>query len=111
MDAAAPPSEDSHVDLDEIEESIQYTEAGKTVGQQQQMFHKSAKRLTQLVSLYATVQQAHLTILQFTAMSKAHGIEAAFIMAGSIINQDALLGYSYTMPGAEDVSTLFICLH
>ena len=56
------------------------------------MFHKSAKRLTQSV-------RAHLTILQFTAMSKAHGIEVAFIMAGSIINQDASLGYSYTMPG------------
>ncbi|KIM56686.1 hypothetical protein SCLCIDRAFT_29355 [Scleroderma citrinum Foug A] len=38
----------------------------------------------------------------FAALLKSHGIEAAFIMAGSIVNQDASLGYSYTMPGAED---------
>ena len=41
--------------LTKFEESTQYTEAGKTVGQRQQMFHKSAKRLTQSVSLCATV--------------------------------------------------------
>ena len=29
----------------------------------------------------------------------------ASVMAGSIVNQDALLGYSYTTPGAEDVCT------
>lgn len=34
-----------------------------------------------------------------------HGIEAAFIMAGSIVNQDASLGFAYTTPGAEDVSS------
>jgi len=41
--------------LTKFEESTQYTEAGKTVGQRQQMFHKSAKRLTLSVSPYATV--------------------------------------------------------
>ncbi|KAI6103436.1 hypothetical protein F5141DRAFT_1065251 [Pisolithus sp. B1] len=33
---------------------------------------------------------------------KAHGIEMAFVMAGSIVNQDASLRYAYTMPGTED---------
>ena len=46
-----------------------------------------------------------LPLLQFAALSKTHGIEAAFVMAGGIVNQDALLGYSYTTPGAEDVCT------
>ncbi|KAI6101377.1 hypothetical protein F5141DRAFT_1066097 [Pisolithus sp. B1] len=36
------------------------------------------------------------------ALSKAHGIETAFVMAGSIVNQDVSLGYAYTMPGTED---------
>ncbi|KIM52665.1 hypothetical protein SCLCIDRAFT_90312, partial [Scleroderma citrinum Foug A] len=36
----------------------------------------------------------------FTSLLKAHGIEAAFVIAGS--NQDASLGYAYTTPGAED---------
>ena len=85
--------------LTKFKESTHYTEAGKMVGQRQQMFHKSAKRFTQLASLDPTVLRAHLTLLQFSALSKAHGIEAAFVMAGSIVNQDALLGYSYTTPG------------
>ncbi|KIM50512.1 hypothetical protein SCLCIDRAFT_34211 [Scleroderma citrinum Foug A] len=38
----------------------------------------------------------------FAALSKSHSIEAVFIMAESIVNQDASLGYSYTTPGAED---------
>ncbi|KAI6115355.1 hypothetical protein EDD16DRAFT_1441618, partial [Pisolithus croceorrhizus] len=69
-----------------FEESTWYMETGKTVTQRQQLFNKSAKRFTQLL----------------IALSKAHGIEMAFIMAGSIVNQDASLGYAYTMPGAED---------
>jgi len=40
--------------LTKFEESTHYTEAGKTVGQQQQMFHKSAKSYTQLASLDPT---------------------------------------------------------
>ncbi|KAI6098461.1 hypothetical protein F5141DRAFT_1010805, partial [Pisolithus sp. B1] len=35
-------------------------------------------------------------------LSKAHSIEMAFVMAGSIVNQDVSLGYAYTTPGAED---------
>jgi len=37
--------------LTKFEESTQYTEASKTLGQRQQMFHKSAKRFTQSASL------------------------------------------------------------
>ncbi|KAI6042182.1 hypothetical protein EDC04DRAFT_2564591, partial [Pisolithus marmoratus] len=72
--------------LIKFEESTQYTETGKTIAQQQQLFNKSVKQFTQLL----------------VALSKAHGIEAAFVMAGSIVNQDASLGYAYTTPGAED---------
>ncbi|KIM70519.1 hypothetical protein SCLCIDRAFT_100401, partial [Scleroderma citrinum Foug A] len=69
-----------------FKESTQYAEVGKTIAQRQQLFNKSAKRLTQ----------------SFAALLKTHGIEGAFIMAGSIVNQDASLGYTYTTPGAED---------
>jgi len=48
----------------------------------------------------------HLTIHQFAALSKTHGIEGAFVVAGSIVNQDASLGYTYTTPGAEDVCAI-----
>ncbi|KIM62212.1 hypothetical protein SCLCIDRAFT_120073 [Scleroderma citrinum Foug A] len=72
--------------LTKFEESAQYTEIGKTLGQQQQLFNKSVKRFTQ----------------SFAALSKAHGIEAMFVMAGSIMNQDTSLGYMYTTPGTED---------
>ncbi|KAI6031036.1 hypothetical protein EDC04DRAFT_2572109, partial [Pisolithus marmoratus] len=72
--------------LVKFEESTQYTETGKTVSQWQQLFNKSAKRFTQ----------------SFTALSKVHAIKAAFVMVGSVVNQDASLGYVYTTPGAED---------
>jgi len=39
-----------------FEESTQYAEAGKTVAQRQELFNKSAKKLTQLVNLYAEVR-------------------------------------------------------
>ncbi|KIM52045.1 hypothetical protein SCLCIDRAFT_142096 [Scleroderma citrinum Foug A] len=72
--------------LTKFEESAQYTEIGKTLGQQQQLFNKSVKQFTQ----------------SFAALSKAHSIEATFVMAGSIMNQDTSLGYMYTTPGTED---------
>ncbi|KAI6011170.1 hypothetical protein EDC04DRAFT_2609983 [Pisolithus marmoratus] len=72
--------------LVKFEESMQYTETGKTVSQWQQLFNKSVKRFTQ----------------SFTALSKVHAIEAAFVMAGSVVNQDASLGYVYTNPSVED---------
>ena len=90
-----------------FEESTQYTEAGKTVSQRQQMFNKSAKRFSQSVSIYVWTSGVLLTILKFAALSKAHGIEAAFVMAGSIVNQDASLGFAYTTPGAENVRSHF----
>ncbi|KIM56431.1 hypothetical protein SCLCIDRAFT_132760 [Scleroderma citrinum Foug A] len=72
--------------LTKFEESAQYTEMGKTFGHRQQLFNRSVKRFTQ----------------SFAALLKAHGIEAAFVMAGGIVNQDASLGYVYTTPSAED---------
>ncbi|KIM54151.1 hypothetical protein SCLCIDRAFT_31332 [Scleroderma citrinum Foug A] len=72
--------------LAKFEESVQYTEMGKTFGHWQQLFNRSVKQFTQL----------------FAALLKAHSIEAAFVMAGGIVNQDASLGYVYTTPGAED---------
>ncbi|KAI6142927.1 hypothetical protein EDD17DRAFT_1515685 [Pisolithus thermaeus] len=42
------------------------------------------------------------------ALSKAHGIETAFVMAGSIVNQDVSLRYAYTMPGTEDLT--YMCV-
>lgn len=49
--------------LIKFEESVQYTETGKTLAQRQQIFDKSAKRLTQSVRLYMTVWRAGLTIV------------------------------------------------
>ncbi|KIM55792.1 hypothetical protein SCLCIDRAFT_133845, partial [Scleroderma citrinum Foug A] len=72
--------------LTKFEESVHYTEIWKTVGQRQQLFNKSVKRFTQ----------------SFTTLSKVHGIEAAFVMAGSIVNQDASLGYVFSTPGTEN---------
>jgi len=45
-------------------------------------------------------------MIQFAGLLEAHGIKAAFVMAGSIVNQDTSLGYVvYTTPGTEDVSS------
>ena len=89
-----------------FEESTQYTEARRTFGQWQQMFNRLTKQFTQSVSIYVQASRVLLIILKFAALSKAHGIEAAFIMAGSIVNQDASLGYAYTTPGVENVCSL-----
>jgi len=45
-----------------------------------------------------------------TALLKVHGIEAALVMAGSIVNQDTSLGYVYTTPGAQDVGSHILTL-
>ncbi|KIM69899.1 hypothetical protein SCLCIDRAFT_101552 [Scleroderma citrinum Foug A] len=75
--------QDIHI---KFEDSTHYTETGKTASQWQQLFNKSVKRFTQL----------------FSALSKAHGIEGAFVMVGSIVNQDTSLGHAYTTPSTED---------
>ncbi|KIM57584.1 hypothetical protein SCLCIDRAFT_130146, partial [Scleroderma citrinum Foug A] len=72
--------------LIKFEDSTHYTETGKTASQQQQLFNKSVKCFTQL----------------FSALLKVHGIKGAFVMVGSIVNQDASLGHMYTTPSTED---------
>lgn len=39
-------------------------------------------------------------------MAKVHAIEGVFVMAGSVVNQDAGLGVAFATPGAEDVNSL-----
>ncbi|KAF8836283.1 hypothetical protein BDN67DRAFT_1014827 [Paxillus ammoniavirescens] len=58
----------------------------KTVAQCQQLFHKSTRKLAQL----------------FAVMAKSHVIEGAFVMAGSVVNQDGSLVFTFTTPGAEN---------
>ncbi|KIK11681.1 hypothetical protein PISMIDRAFT_19328 [Pisolithus microcarpus 441] len=58
----------------------------KTVAQRQQLFLNTSKRLVQL----------------FNSVAKCHAFEGAFLLAGSIVNQDGGLGYMHTTPNAEN---------
>ncbi|KIK13444.1 hypothetical protein PISMIDRAFT_17980 [Pisolithus microcarpus 441] len=58
----------------------------KTVAQCQQLFHNTSKQLVQL----------------FNSIAKCHAFEGAFLLAGSVINQDGGLGYMHTTPNAEN---------
>ncbi|KIK16805.1 hypothetical protein PISMIDRAFT_15592 [Pisolithus microcarpus 441] len=60
--------------------------AEKTVAQRQQLFHSTSKRFVQL----------------FNSIAKCHAFEGAFLLAGSVINQDGGIGYMHTTPGAEN---------
>ncbi|KAI5981523.1 hypothetical protein EDD15DRAFT_2379435 [Pisolithus albus] len=60
--------------------------ADKTVAQRQQLFHNTSKRLVQL----------------FNSVAKCHAFEGAFLLAGSVVNQDGGLGYMHTTPNAEN---------
>ncbi|KAI6108882.1 hypothetical protein EV401DRAFT_2116111 [Pisolithus croceorrhizus] len=51
----------------------------------QQVFDKSKKNLNHM----------------FTALSKAHGFEGAYLLAGRVVNQDGGLGHVFMTPGAE----------
>lgn len=42
-------------------------------------------------------------MLKCAAMAKCHAFEVAFVMAGSMVNQDHPLGFAFTTAGAEDV--------
>jgi len=44
-----------------------------------------------------------MLLLQFSGLSKAHGIEGIYILAGKVINQDGGLGHAFITPGAEGV--------
>ncbi|KIK94719.1 hypothetical protein PAXRUDRAFT_11885 [Paxillus rubicundulus Ve08.2h10] len=58
----------------------------KTVAQCQKLFHKSTRKLAQ----------------SFAAMAKSHVFKGAFVMAGSVVNQDGGLAFAFTTPGAND---------
>ncbi|KIK23452.1 hypothetical protein PISMIDRAFT_10935 [Pisolithus microcarpus 441] len=60
--------------------------ADKTVAQRQHLFHNTSKQLMQL----------------FNSVAKCHAFEGAFLLAGSVVNQDGGLGYMHTTPGAEN---------
>ncbi|KAI6004800.1 hypothetical protein EDD15DRAFT_2359662 [Pisolithus albus] len=60
--------------------------AEKTVAQRQQLFHSTSKRFTQL----------------FNSVAKCHAFEGAFLLAGSVVNQDGGIGYMHTTPSAEN---------
>ncbi|KIK14924.1 hypothetical protein PISMIDRAFT_16908 [Pisolithus microcarpus 441] len=60
--------------------------ADKTVAQHQHLFHNTSKRLVQL----------------FNSVAKCHAFEGAFLLAGSVVNQDGDLGYMHMTPGAEN---------
>ncbi|KAG1837545.1 hypothetical protein F4604DRAFT_1601313, partial [Suillus subluteus] len=57
-----------------------------TVAQQSQEFMRLTKKVTSLLDL-ATAK---------------HGFEAALLMCGKVVNQDASIGYIHTTPGAEE---------
>ncbi|KIJ58398.1 hypothetical protein HYDPIDRAFT_102742, partial [Hydnomerulius pinastri MD-312] len=61
----------------------------KTVAQRQQLFHKMSTKFAQ----------------SFAAMAKSHAFEGAFVMAGSVVNQDGGLGFAFNTPGAENFFT------
>jgi len=44
-----------------------------------------------------------MPLLWFTALSKAHGIEGSYVLAGKVVNQDGGLGHAFSTPGAEGV--------
>ncbi|KAI6015409.1 hypothetical protein BKA83DRAFT_4498673 [Pisolithus microcarpus] len=58
----------------------------KTVTQCQQLFHNTSKQLMHL----------------FNSIAKCHAFEGAFLLAGSIINQDGGIGCMHTTPHAEN---------
>lgn len=42
-------------------------------------------------------------VLQVDAATAKHDFQVAFVMCGNIVNEDALLGYTYTMPAAVEI--------
>ncbi|KAI5999186.1 hypothetical protein EDD15DRAFT_2160847 [Pisolithus albus] len=71
--------------LETWKEAREIENMGGTLAQWQQLFDKSKKNLNHM----------------FTALSKAHGFEGAYLLAGRVVNQDGGLGHVYMTPGAE----------
>ncbi|KAI6006970.1 hypothetical protein EDD15DRAFT_2358040 [Pisolithus albus] len=72
--------------LSVYKDTVALGNAEKTVAQRQQLFHSTSKRFTQL----------------FNSVAKCHAFEGAFLLAGSVVNQDGGIGYMHTTPGAEN---------
>ncbi|KAI6130790.1 hypothetical protein EDD16DRAFT_1470138 [Pisolithus croceorrhizus] len=71
--------------LETWKEAKELENMGGTLAQWQQVFDKSKKNLNHM----------------FTALSKAHGFEGAYLLAGRVVNQDGGLGHVFMTPGAE----------
>ncbi|KAI5988554.1 hypothetical protein EDD15DRAFT_2172450, partial [Pisolithus albus] len=72
--------------LSVYKDTVALGNAEKTVAQRQQLFHSTSKRFTQL----------------FNSVAKCHAFEGAFLLAGSVVNQDGGIGYMHTTPSAEN---------
>ncbi|KIO06310.1 hypothetical protein M404DRAFT_24594 [Pisolithus tinctorius Marx 270] len=73
--------------LETWKESEELQDLGGTVAQCQQLFNKSVKNLDHIIG--------------FTGLSKAHGIEGMYVLAGKIVNQDVGLAHAFTTAGTE----------
>ncbi|KAI5983563.1 hypothetical protein F5J12DRAFT_940411 [Pisolithus orientalis] len=83
---------ENYIDILETwKESEELQDLGGTVSQCQQLFNKSMKNLDHI----------------FTRLSKAHGIEGMYMLAGKIVNQDVGLAHAFTTAGAKG----FFCSH
>ncbi|KAI6100358.1 hypothetical protein F5141DRAFT_981798, partial [Pisolithus sp. B1] len=71
--------------LETWKEAKELENMGGTLAQRQQVFDKSKKNLNHM----------------FTALSKAHGFEGAYLLAGRVVNQDGGLGHVFMTPGTE----------
>ncbi|KAI6167910.1 hypothetical protein EDD17DRAFT_1466900, partial [Pisolithus thermaeus] len=74
--------------LETWKEAKELENMGGTLAQRQQVFDKSKKNLNHM----------------FTALSKAHGFEGAYLLAGRVVNQDGGLGHVMTPGGAGESS-------
>ncbi|KAG1841837.1 hypothetical protein F4604DRAFT_1597836, partial [Suillus subluteus] len=72
--------------LETFDEAQTSSRPAVTVGQHSQEFGRLTKKVTSLLDSATT----------------KHGFEAALIMCGKVVNQDASLGYIHTTPGAEE---------
>ncbi|KAF8131916.1 hypothetical protein EV363DRAFT_1164439, partial [Boletus edulis] len=75
----------------------------QTMAQRAQTFNKTSKRMTSLVGLVSFGRTLANTTIQLDAAAAKHGFEAALVMCGKTVNEDALLGFVHTTAGAKKV--------
>ncbi|KAI6011934.1 hypothetical protein BKA83DRAFT_4064936 [Pisolithus microcarpus] len=80
--------------LETWKEAKELENMGGTLAQWQQVFDKSKRNLNHT----------------FTVLSKAHGFEGAYLLAGHIVNEDGGLGHVFMTPGAEKFFTECCCM-